>query len=233
MQSDFNMNQPVVLCAKRRIGYRFMAAEAAWIMSGDNRVSSIAPYSKEISKFSDDGIYFHGAYGPKIVDQLTYVVDSLVKDDMTRQAVLSVWRENPRGSKDVPCTLSAQFQLRQNTLYTFLTMRSSDVWLGVPYDVFNFSMLSAMVALMVEQRTEVPVYLGTLTLTAGNQHVYARDFERIEEVLNDPELITTHPVDFDHHAFQTHEHLISYLWQFARGEINRTEGFLGPLRKEN
>ena len=74
VKTMIDMTQPVITISERKLGYRFMAAEAAWIMSGDNRVATISPYSKAISNFSDDGILFFGAYGPRIRDQLGHVL---------------------------------------------------------------------------------------------------------------------------------------------------------------
>src|SRR5260370_42630062 len=74
-KTSWMMTEPVVTCPLRRLGYRFMTAEAAGILSGDNRVSSSAPYSRHISQFSDDGRPFFVAYGPPFVDQVGYVAD--------------------------------------------------------------------------------------------------------------------------------------------------------------
>lgn len=179
-QTVVDMNYPVVT-TRPKLGYRFLAAEAWWILRGKNDVASIAPYSRHIANFSDDGETFFGAYGPKIIDQLPYVINSIIDDMWCRQAVLDIWRPCPPKSKDIPCTLSAQFLLRPQVdglgieslkLHCIDTMRSSDAWLGWPYDVFNFSMLSACVALALRLRLGKRIDLGTLTLTAGSQHLY-------------------------------------------------------------
>ena len=172
--SRIGMSRPVVTVERRRMGFRFLAAEAWFILTGRNDVASIAPYSRHIASFSNDGHRFDGAYGPKVVDQLRCVVDSLARDADTRQAVLSIWRENPRDSKDVPCTLTVQWLVRGGLLHCLDGMRSSDAWLGWPYDVFNFSMLSAYVLLLLRERDEKfrEIRLGTLSLTAGSQHLY-------------------------------------------------------------
>ena len=122
-----DMTTPVVTSPVRRLGYRFMAAEAAWILGGKNDVASISPYSRHIASFSDDGITFAGAYGPKIVEQLDYVAESLLNDIDTRQAVLDIWRPNPKKSKDIPCTLTVQWLVRNRHLHCLDSMRSSDV----------------------------------------------------------------------------------------------------------
>lgn len=185
-QTTVNMKFPVVLPKARKLGYKFMAAEAWWILTGQNTVSTIAPYSKQIVQFSDDGSYYHGAYGPKIVDQLSYVVESLVRDEFSRQAVINIWRESPKISKDIPCTVSLQFLIRHNRINCIATMRSSDAWLGWPYDVFNFSMVSARVRELLLRMSPLQfkgLELGNLTLTAGSQHLYERNFAGAEEVL--------------------------------------------------
>ncbi len=178
-QTVVDMNYPVTTL-RPKLGYRFLSAEAWWILSGKNDVDSIAPYSRHISNFSDDGERFFGAYGPKIIDQISYAVSSICHDEWSRQSVINIWRPSPPKSKDIPCTLSVQFILRPHNeggvisrrLHCIDTMRSSDAWLGWPYDVFNFSMLSAYVALQLRQRLGIKVKLGNLHLTAGSQHLY-------------------------------------------------------------
>ena len=194
-QSVIDMNYPIVTVPRRVAAgenfHSFMFAEAHWILTGQNRVSSIKRFSASIERFSDDRIFYHGAYGPKIVDQLTHVVDCLDKDPMSRQAVINIWRENPRVSKDIPCTISVQFVIRDGKLHCFDTMRSSDAWLGWPFDVFNFSMLAWMVLTLLRCRcnsdnhVSVGLELGSLHLTAGSQHLYIKNQDAVHEILAD------------------------------------------------
>lgn len=181
--SIVDMNYPIVDVPGRDLGFKFMAAEAAWILSGDNRVSTIKPYARHIENFSDDGQFFYGAYGPRVIDQLPYVARVLAEDPDTRQAVLTIWRPSPPKTKDVPCTVSVQWFIREGTLHCLDTMRSSDLWLGWPYDIFNFSMLSHYLRLILKARYGVVVEVGSLFLTAGSQHIYEKNFEKIEAIL--------------------------------------------------
>jgi thymidylate synthase len=218
-QLRFDMSRPVLTLTERKLGYKFMCAEAAWILSGDNRVGSIAPYSKEISRFSDDGHYFRGAYGPKIVDQLTHVVSALLADPDTRQAVISVWRENPPANLDVPCTLSFQFLIRGDTLHEVVTMRSSDAWLGVPYDAFTQAMLACYVLALYRQRGGTRAgRLGQLILNAGSAHLYE---EQWGSALRTVELSPSAPPKFEYAPLDPTEFwenpfsLIVHLWLLA------------------
>jgi thymidylate synthase len=218
-----DMRWPIVAVAQRKLGLRFMAAEAAWILSGDNRVETIRPYSKEIERFSDDGVWFAGAYGPPLRDQLGYLVSTLARDPLSRQAVATIWRPRPGSSKDVPCTVSAQLLLRPGTgetlrVHVIVNMRSSDAWLGWPYDVFNFTCLGYYVAAHLMRRTSLNIYPGTLTLNAGSQHLYERNVGGARACLYDPDLANA--------AYKTDvldlrelkgdpEELISHLWWLA------------------
>lgn len=183
-QLVIDMEHPVLTVRARKLGYKFMAAEAYWIMSGDNRVETIAPYSKEIVNYSDDGITYFGAYGPKFKEQVTHVVNSLTKDHDSRQAVVSIWRESPPVSKDIPCTLTLQWLIRDHQLHCIATMRSSDIHKGLPYDVFNFSMLSQYVRLALKENNII-VEMGSLVMQLGSSHLYASTIQNCYECIMD------------------------------------------------
>lgn len=184
---QLNMSQPVVLCPKRKLSYTFLAAEALWILAGDDRVETIAPYNNNIAAFSDDGHRFFGAYGPRIMEQFDYVTGKLLEDRDTRQAVMTIWRKNPPKTKDVPCTVAIMFSNRKGRLHCHVFMRSSDAWLGLPYDVFNFSLLAAKVACEFNKRCDPreTLELGFLHLTAASSHLYEKNFAAARECLED------------------------------------------------
>ena len=183
------MSQPVLAVPKRQINYRFMAAEAYWILTGDDRVETIAPWNKHISNFSDDGVKFFGAYGPKVMDQLPYVVDTLRKDLTSRQAGLTIWREKPQATKDVPCTVAIFFGVRNGGVNVHVFMRSNDVWLGTPYDVFNFSMLGHLVCGLLNRRLGESLIPDYLHLTAASSHLYETNWESARECLDKGEYL--------------------------------------------
>lgn len=213
VSTKINMNEPMVNIASRKIGKKFRYAEAAWILSGDNKVSTIAPYSKIISKFSDDGVRFFGAYGVKVVDQLPYIIKTLSEDPSSRQAVLNIWRENPMKTNDVPCTLSLQFLIRNGELNCIATMRSSDAWLGWVYDIYNFSMVSLYVMLQLKSQHKFKYNLGHLYLTVGSQHLYKKQFEKAQVCLEKADY-------FEDEKSPTYlkdgQQLIDLLWEKAK-----------------
>jgi thymidylate synthase len=224
---SFDMRYPIVTKPSRKIGYRFYPAEAAWILSGDNRLETIKRYSPFIWEFSDDGFFYQGAYGPRVVDQLTYVCDVLADDPDTRQAVIEVWRPNPRPGRDIPCTLSYQFLARDGMLHCVQSMRSSDVWLGYPYDAFNAAMLTTYIILLLRERKKrgrKGLKLGHHTLVVGSQHIYEPQWQSALDFVYDADTVAyepTLPEDFD-----KPQSFIDYLWFMA----SRTEG-VNPRKK--
>jgi len=196
--SRVDMNHPIILIKERNVGYNFMFAEAWWILDGRNDVQSIRPYAPSIDRFSDDGRTFRGAYGPKIIQQVDYCVECLINDPNSRQSIMTIWERNPRKSRDIPCTLSLQFVIRNNKLDCIATMRSSDAWIGFIYDVFNFSCISACIAAeynMISDSFE-KVELGTLHLTTGSQHLYAKDFDKARKIVSNESILTPPPISF-------------------------------------
>lgn len=213
LTSVVNMKQPVVTIPSRKMGYSFLPAEAHWILSGGNG-TDIIKYAPHIGRFSDDGYRFQGAYGPRVTEQLRYVCETLNEDADTRQAVINIWRENPRHSKDIPCTISLQFFIRKNKegypmLNCVANMRSSDIWLGWVYDVFNFSMISAWVALRLREMNGAFLGVGTLYLNAGSQHLYDINAEQSRMCLQDGGAWQYDDMNYDY--FSNPGHLMNHL----------------------
>jgi len=181
-----DMGRAVVTDPLRKLNYQFQCAEALWILGGDNRLEPLTKYVKRMAQFSDDGVTLAGAYGPRIVPQLPYVVSALVVDRDTRQAVLSIWTPSPKPSKDIPCTVAVAFSIRDDRLHQHVFMRSSDAWLGIPYDIFSFSCVGLRVACShnADISQPRPVLPGQLTISMTSSHLYERDLEAVHKVLN-------------------------------------------------
>lgn len=210
----FDAQRPVVTIQERKMGYRFMCAEAAWMLSGDNRVETIAPFNARIAQFSDDGTTFFGAYGPRIRAQLDYVVETLQRDPSSRQAVINIWRESPPASRDLPCTTSFQFVVRDNQLHVVVTMRSNDAWLGFVYDGFNASMLAGYVLLQLGQPA---LSLGHVFHHAVSRHLYEINWSQAAECLVTM-TVGFEYMNFDPYVFEIPDQLVAHLWGLARRE---------------
>lgn len=180
-----NARNNILMHPVRKPSHRFMVAEWLWMFFGHIDVKTIERYNKHIAQFSDDGVSFNGSYGAPIIAQWQDTVDTLKRDPNSRQAVIYIFGFKERRyapllqSKDVPCTIALQFLLRGGKLDCIATMRSSDVWLGLPYDMFNFSMLQNILA------GQVNAEVGQLSMNLGSSHLYGTNFKAAEDVLKD------------------------------------------------
>jgi len=163
---------------QRRLAYKFMIAEWLWIWFGHDDVATISRYNPNIAQFSDDNVTFFGAYGPRVIAQWPFILETLRKDRDSRQAALVIFRPNPPRSRDVPCTLTAQYLVRDGRVHSIYAMRSSDVWLGLEYDCFTFTMMQNILA------AQLGVGVGSFTIHLGSSHLYDRDRELALGVLN-------------------------------------------------
>ena len=87
------MRYPVIDCPQRRLNISFMYEEARNILMGRNMTSDFL-HCEKIKEYSDNGYYFQGAYGPKVSEQMQYVVETLGSEVASRRAVISIWRES-------------------------------------------------------------------------------------------------------------------------------------------
>lgn len=182
LAAQYEVDMPAFLdLDERKVNVPFMLAEAAWILSGRNDLAYIKQFLPGYARFSDEGTFMNGAYGPKVVDQLPYVVTALMNDRDSRQAVINIWREKPGPSKDIPCTTGMQFFIRSGKLNAVVTMRSQDIVLGFTYDIFTFSMVANAVRLLYnEQNASDELENGTLVVTVGSLHLYDDYYDRAE-----------------------------------------------------
>lgn len=160
----------------RKMPIRYAVGEFLWYMSGNNKLSAIQNYTNNWDRMSDDGDTVNSNYGWCIskkygFDQLEFVYNKLSEDKNSRQAVIHIKEASDKKSKDVNCTVCLQFFIRDEKLYMTTYMRSNDLWLGFPFDVFQFTNLQIMLAMKLN------VKLGTYTHIAGSLHIYSRDLD--------------------------------------------------------
>lgn len=183
----FPLIHPVVADLDRKLNYAFMAAEAKWVLDGSEQLAPLTAVNSRMAQFSDDGVTLAGAYGKRLVPQLPYVVDTLLDDPASRQAVATTWIRTPQPSRDIPCTLTWMFIIRDNALHLRVDMRSSDAWLGIPYDFFTFSVVGLAVWQMLVEHAEFQkLRPGLLLWSAASSHLYETNMEQAIAIRNTP-----------------------------------------------
>ena len=169
----------------RKLPMRYMIGELLWYLSGNPSLEAIQRYTHAWDRMSDDGLTVNSNYGFRIrnavdeaadrtFDQLKMVEEMLTKDPASRQAVIHIKQARDLinfPTKDVNCTVCLQFFIRDEALYMTTYMRSNDLWMGFPNDVFQFTVIQIYLAMKLGYK------LGTYTHIAGSLHLYERDYK--------------------------------------------------------
>ena len=159
--------------------------ELCWYLSKTNKLDFIEYYVREYRNYADGDEIF-GGYGPRLfswknVNQFGSVVDLLKKKRDSRQAVIQLFDalDLVGDYRDVPCTCTLQFMVRQGQLHLLAHMRSNDAFLGLPHDIFCFTMLQEIMA------KTLGVQLGTYKHMVGSLHIYDKDRDNARLFLNE------------------------------------------------
>ena len=163
----------------RNLPMKYAIGELLWYMSHNNKLKEIQKYTKGWDRMSDDGVTVNSNYGWCIrdkygFDQWEWCKQELSKNPNSRRAVIHIKEPSDKESKDVNCTVCLQFFIRDEKLYCTTYMRSNDIWLGYPYDVFQFTCMQILMSM------ELGLELGTYTHIAGSLHLYGRNYVNID-----------------------------------------------------
>lgn len=151
--------------------------------SNDYQGQTMKEFAESI-KVDDDFAKKYGDLGPVYgaqwrnfngVDQLSYILDTLKENPMSRRMILSAW--NPAEIKNMalpPCHTLIQFYVSDNKLSLQLYQRSADIFLGVPFNIASYALLLMMVAQV--SGFEVGEFIHTL----GDAHIYANHLDQIK-----------------------------------------------------
>jgi thymidylate synthase len=164
------------------------AAEAIQLCGGYGIPALTEAVSSKIASFvrDPDGTV-HGNYGARVGMQIVDICEKLTADPNTRQAVVQIWHKEEDSRhrvpmpKDIPCTLTITFGTDDGRLTMSVVMRSNDVWLGVPYDVFQFRQLQRTVANCLGRE------IGDYCHHSVSMHAYDRNTANIKSLAFDEE----------------------------------------------
>ena len=113
------------------------------------------------------------------IDQLKELIDGLQRDPTGRRHILTAW--NPAELKQMalpPCHMFAQFYIRNNILSCQMYQRSADIFLGVPFNIASYALLTHLIA------KEIGAEVGELILTFGDVHIYNNHIEQVKEQIS-------------------------------------------------
>ena len=159
--------------------------ELCWYLAGNNQLEFIYYYIPMYSRFAEEGL-IPGGYGPRLFggdgeNQVAKVIRLLTEKQETRRAVIQLFDSEDIAEKheDVPCTCALQFMIRGGKLQMITYMRSNDAYLGLPHDVFCFTMLQEMIS------RSLSVELGSYKHVAGSLHLYDDNRNAVKQFLGE------------------------------------------------
>lgn len=212
-QLRFDLRDGFPAITTKKLAWRSVVAELIWFIEGscdERRLAEIqfgtrdkskktiwtanatADYWLPKARFDGDlgrvyGVQWRHWKAPfnQTTDQLEELIKGLKTDPNSRRHIISAWNPGELHLMALPpCHAFMQFYLRNNTLSCQMYQRSADVFLGVPFNIASYALLTHLVA------REIGADVGELILTFGDVHIYKNHVDAVEEQL------TRKPYDF-------------------------------------
>lgn len=173
---------------RKGINHGIAAVEAAQLVAGEAFPELQVAVAGKMADFQD-GEVFHGAYGPRLRNQMEGLIEELHAHPESRRAFVTIWDPayDQQDRRDLPCTTSFQFLRRDGYMYCIVNMRSNDVVWGTTYDLFQFGILHRAVAKCFGDRC------APLTVNVGSLHIYHDTAPEIVHVLTKEEAVQQSP----------------------------------------
>jgi len=189
-QMRFDLNEGFPLVTTKKLHLRSIIHELLWFLKGDTNIGYLKDNQVRIWDEWADG---NGDLGPvygkqwrswatadgREIDQMQWLVDEIKRNPDSRRLVVSAWNVGELSQMALmPCHNLFQFYVADGRLSCQLYQRSGDIFLGVPFNIASYALLTHMVA----QATGLGV--GDFVHTLGDAHLYSNHFEQAREQLS-------------------------------------------------
>ncbi|WP_147652272.1 thymidylate synthase [Vulcaniibacterium gelatinicum] len=188
-QMRFDLEQGFPLVTTKKLHLRSIVHELLWFLRGETNIAWLRQHQVTIW---DEWADAQGELGPvygkqwrrwaapdgREIDQMRWVVEEIKRNPDSRRLVVSAWNvaDLPRMALQ-PCHVLFQFYVANGRLSCQLYQRSADIFLGVPFNIASYALLTHMVAQVTGLRA------GEFVHTLGDAHLYANHFEQAREQL--------------------------------------------------
>lgn len=188
-QIRFDLSKGFPLITTKTVHFKSIAYELLWFIRGESNVKWLKEHGVKIW---DEWAREDGELGPiygvqwrswptpsgESIDQLSEVIEQIRQEPDSRRLIVSAW--NPADIPDMalaPCHALFQFYVADGKLSCQLYQRSADMFLGVPFNIASYALLTLMVA------QQVGLEPGDFIWTGGDCHIYDNLVEQVEEQL--------------------------------------------------
>lgn len=188
-QMRFNLREGFPLVTTKKLHMRSIVHELLWFLRGDTNIAYLNEHGVSIwNEWADSNGDLGPVYGKqwrnwptadgRTIDQLSEVVKQIKDTPDSRRLIVSAWNVGELEAMALmPCHAMFQFYVADNRLSCQLYQRSADIFLGVPFNIASYALLTHMVA----QQCNLDV--GDFIWTGGDCHLYANHLEQAKTQL--------------------------------------------------
>ena len=184
-QIRFNLQEGFPLLTTKRIHFKSIVGELLWFLDGDTNIKYLNDNGIRIwDEWADENGDLGPVYGKQWrdfngVDQIKDVINNLKTDPYSRRHIVTAWNPEQISSMALPpCHCLFQFFVEGNKLSCQLYQRSADSFLGVPFNIASYALLTHLIA------NEIGLEVGEFVHTFGDLHLYATHVEQAKEQLS-------------------------------------------------
>jgi thymidylate synthase len=225
-QMRFDLSQGFPLLTTKKLAFKSIVVELLWFLRGDTNIRWLQERGCTIwDEWADENGDLGPVYGKqwrswaapdgRVIDQIANLIEGLKTNPSSRRHIVSAW--NPADVEDMalpPCHCLFQFFVADGKLSCQLYQRSADVFLGVPFNIASYALLTMMVAQVVG------LMPGEFVHTFGDAHLYLNHIEQAQlQLTREPlpfptlkmadkrDLLAFEYEDFTLEGYQAHPHI--------------------------
>ncbi|MEM7098960.1 MAG: thymidylate synthase [Pseudomonadota bacterium] len=189
-QMRFDLSEGFPLVTTKKMFLKGIIHELLWFLSGSTNIKYLTDHNVHIwDEWADE----HGELGPvygsqwrswpgpdgATIDQISRVVHDIKHNPDSRRHIVSAWNVAEVDNMALPpCHSLFQFYVADNKLSCQLYQRSADIFLGVPFNIASYALLTMMIAQVAE------LEVGDFVHTFGDAHIYANHLEQVDKQLD-------------------------------------------------
>jgi thymidylate synthase len=226
-QMRFDLQAGFPLITTKELHLKSIIYELLWFLKGDTNIKYLQDHGVRIwNEWADQSGELGPVYGAQwrawqsadgeSIDQISHVIDSIKQNPNSRRHIVSAWNVAEIDKMALPpCHLLFQFYVADGKLSSQLYQRSADVFLGVPFNIASYALLTLMVAQVCDLNPGVFVH------TLGDAHLYLNHLEQARLQLSrqpfalphmkiNPavrDIFSFHYEDFELSNYQAHPHI--------------------------
>ena len=185
-QMRFNLEEGFPVVTTKKLHLKSIIHELLWFLDGDTNVQYLQDNGVRIwNEWADENGDLGHIYGYQwrswptpegtFIDQITQLIHDIKTNPTSRRLIVSAWNVGDLDNMNLPpCHLLFQFYVNEGRLSCQLYQRSADIFLGVPFNIASYALLTMMVAQVTELKA------GDFVHTFGDAHIYNNHFDQVD-----------------------------------------------------